>query len=210
MAKGLAASARIVAKLAGGTAVLGMALTIGAAPAMAGICNLTVNKAEYNRSIRKVEMGEASRNFAPGEGFVMCFQATQDGYVSAWDRIPRNGPIERLVPNDNYRGEGVQAAKVSAGENYCFGDGQDGYLLHMDPADGTGRGLVWLVFTPSESDQPKDGNFDTAKKFQDSFQRLGAGSFGIDDDPNADVSGVRQSECEAKSALAYFYKVSLP
>ncbi|MBX2856653.1 MAG: hypothetical protein KTR21_16820 [Rhodobacteraceae bacterium] len=192
------------------TAVAALAAMTATSPALAGICNLTVQGATYDRSAGKVTIAAPSREFAPGDGFVMCFQADEAGYVSAWDRIPRNGPIERLVPNENYSGEGVKAAKVSAGENYCFGDGKDGYLLFMDPADGTGRGLVWLVFTPSEADQPADGSFETAKKFQEGFQRLGAGSFGIDDDPLAEGVVTRETECEGKPALSYLYKVSLP
>ena len=203
------AKAYRLAGAAAAVAAMTAAMTV-TSPALAGICNLTVKKATYDRSAGKVQIAEASRQFAPGEEFVMCFLADQDGYVSAWDRIPRDGPIERLVPNDNYRGEGSNAAKVYAGQNYCFGDGKDGYLLFMDPADGAGRGLVWLVFTPNEADQPADGSFETAKKFQDSFPRIGAGSFGIDDDPLSSGEGAREANCEPKPALAYLYSVSLP
>ena len=122
-----------------------------------------------------------------------------------WDRLPVQGPIERLVPNDNSIPQGARAAKVEKDERRCFGDGTDGYYLFMDPADGLGRGYMWLVFTESEEQQPSNGRYSDSAAFQEGFERVGAGSMSAMAAPSQGSS--RGEACEPRDALRYPYEV---
>lgn len=159
---------------------------------------------EIFHSDRGVIEGAASHSFSPGEQFVVCFQAVEAGYVTLWDRMPLNGEFERLVPNDNFRGEGVRAAKVSAGDKRCFGDGSDGYYLFMDPADGVGRGYMWLLFSKDEAQQTEEGSFASISAFRQGFARVGAGAIAIDQTPIA----AEETGCRPSNLLRYAYEVS--
>lgn len=187
---------RVTAALGG--ALLAMAMS---GHALAGICDLKIYHSD-----RGERSGEASRYFAPADQFVACFRATKDGYVTLWDRMPSSGPIERLAPNDNFTGDGERAVKVSAGDRRCFGDGAEGYLLFMDPADGVGTGFMWLVFTDVEDTQPVDGQYASTGEFQQSFERLGAGSMAAISGGSAAAPATR-GECAPQKALRYPYRV---
>lgn len=178
-----------------------LAAAIGATahgPAMAGMCDFEV----FHSSRGQIE-GEASRSFAPNDQFVVCFRPTEDGYVALWDRMPLTGPFERLVPNVNFRGEGVRAAKVAKDERRCFGDGSDGYYLFMDPGDGTGRGFMWLMFTQTEGEQSTEGSYATSGDLTEKYPRFGAGAMAVDDhDQNT-----RGGDCQPVERLRYPYEV---
>ncbi len=187
-----AATAAIVASTA-----LGAAFWAG--PAFAGVCELVVYRSDEGR-----RGPEADTVFAKLDQFQVCFRATKAGYVTLWDRIPTSGPVERLVPGEFYTGDGTKAARVAAGETRCFGDGSDGYYLQMDPADGDGLGLMWLVFTEDEQNHPELASFDTPNAFAAEYSRFGAGT----------VKATRPAEqaapavCDTpQSSLQYLYRV---
>ncbi|MEO1294022.1 MAG: hypothetical protein AAFV62_14560, partial [Pseudomonadota bacterium] len=153
-----------------------LAVLLGASPAAAELCGLTV----YD-SLRGVQSGEADRAFNKGDQFVVCFTPLEDGFASLWDRIPTNHPVERLVPNVNFKGSGTKAAKVSGGEEHCFGTGTDGYYLVMDPEDGDGRGLMFLIFQTDEAKHPTEDSFESSQKLASGYRRYGAGSIAVDE-----------------------------
>lgn len=147
-----------------------LAAALIAAPAEAGICGFEIFHSDYGQ----IE-GEASQSFAPGEQFVVCFRALESGYVSLWDEIPApGGAMERLAPNVNDRGLGVNASAVAKGARVCFGDGETGYYLFHDPADGEGAGAMRLIFTAREVSQPRAGTFNDVSALGEALGRLGA------------------------------------
>ncbi|MEO1328690.1 MAG: hypothetical protein AAFW46_03435 [Pseudomonadota bacterium] len=148
-----------------------LATTLGAQPALAGMCDVKVFRSQLGE--KRVE---ANGEFKTNEQFQVCFQVTQTGFVTLWDQIPTDGPIERLVPGPYFSGEGSRAAKVVAGAVRCFGDGSDGYYLAMDPDDGVGTGKMWLVFTDAEENHPDETSFNSNEDIAAKFQRFGAGS----------------------------------
>lgn len=163
----------------GARAAAAAALTVAlaASPAAAGICGLQVFGSDFGvqRAAPKDDI------FKKGAQFQICFKVVKDGYVTLWDRIPFEGEtigkVERLVPGAFFEGEGTAAAKVKAGETRCFGDGKNGYYLVMDPQDGVGLGLMWLVYTPTEDDHPTIASFSSPKEFESAWvERYGAGT----------------------------------
>lgn len=194
-------------RCAAGAAALIGALAAPLSEAAAGICDLQIYHSE-----RGERQGAASRSFELSEQFVVCFEVVEDGFVSLWDRMPVTGPFERLAPNVNFNGVGTRAVKVNKGSRPCFGDATEGYLLQMDPADGTGRGFMWLIFSPTEEAQPEGGRFADAATFRNQHARVGAGSIPVDasgPDPNAQDRAADGS-CTPKTTLTYSYFVNRP
>ncbi|MCI4662471.1 MAG: hypothetical protein MRY63_11710 [Neomegalonema sp.] len=144
------------------------------APAGAEICDVKF----YDSHLGKIT-GDADRRWQRGDQFILCFTPTSDGFASLWDRIPSNAPVERLVPNANYRGVGEKAALVAGGQETCFGTGKDGYYLVMDPADGDGFGLMFLIFQEKEDLHPTEASFDTGRRFASRYEALGAGTIAV-------------------------------
>lgn len=183
---------------------LGMAVaaaaSLAASPTLAGICQLAVHHSNLG-----ARGAESDTVFQKEDQFQVCFRATKAGFVTLWDRIPTDGPVERLVPNENFTGEGGKAAKVTAGEMRCFGDGSDGYYLVMDPADGDGLGLMWLVFTDVEEGHPELASFSTPNEFAKEYSRFGAGSIKAS---RPEVQENTDACVDAKSSVQYLYRVS--
>lgn len=197
-----------------GLAIVALAggLAASVQPALAELCDMRVYDATLNAGNQLVQQGEADQLFAVDDFFVVCFYARRDGFVTLWDRMPQDAPVERVVPGPHYTGEGVIAAKVTGGERSCFGTGRDGYYMTMEAKDGVGVGLMWLVFTAKEEDHPTSDTYDSVGQFANSWENsmLGAGSLaaaGADaPDPNT-VPDADLSACRWESSLEYQYRV---
>lgn len=159
--------------------------------------------------------GESDQLFTINEFFVVCFRARSDGYVTLWDRMPQDAPVERVVPGPHYTGVGTVAAQVKGGERTCFGTGRDGYYMTMDAADGVGVGLMWLVFTEDEATHPTADTYDSVDMFSNAWasNALGAGSAPGDGaaapDPNT-VAADDVASCRWERSLEYQYRVRTP
>lgn len=198
--KGRRSARRVAsASFVAGLAAFGV-LGSSAAPALAALCDLKVYRSSFGE--RKAESDTV---FKKEEQFQVCFRATQDGFVTLWDRIPTDGDVERLVPNENYTGPGTKkAAKVEKDVERCFGDGNNGYYLLMDPADGDGLGMMWLVFTEESENHPDIASFSTPKDFAKEYKRFGAGSIPA----KRPEKQTPQSSCAAaETSLIYLYRV---
>lgn len=186
----------------------GLAAAVAATGAVAeesGLCDMKV----YDSS-RGAVAGEAQPTFKSLDQFVVCFRSTADGYVTLWDRMPTDAAVERLVPNANYIDKDAVAAPVTAGEKTCFGTGADGYYLQMDPKDGDGLGLMWLVFTEDADTHPLESSFSSSSQFAASYDRFGAGAIETDrqgaDNAGSIPSGIGGA-CAPKKSLSYSYVV---
>lgn len=184
---------------------LALATALAAGPVAAEVCDLKVYDSQRGKRLQ-----EADTLFEQGEQFMVCFKPLRDGYVSLWDRIPRNGPVERLSPSPKF--EKAKARKVAAGEPQCFGDGSaepgaTGYVLLMEAKDGLGLGRMWLVFSESLEDHPDEKVFDSVSLFRNSYERrFGAGSMGAEPDDRA-AEAPPPSGCASAGSLDYFYRV---
>lgn len=191
-------------KIAAGAAA--MATILAASPAPAEICDLKVYDASRGKRLQ-----EADSVFFKDEQFIVCFKPLKDGYVSLWDRIPRDGPVERLGPSPKF--EKSKAREVVAGRTQCFGDGSaepgaQGYILLMEAKDGYGLGRMWLVFSDKLDDHPGEQVFDSVSMFKNSYERrFGAGSMKAEPDTRADTAPP-PSGCESAGSLDYFYRVT--
>ena len=192
---------RAIGRIAGAAA----AVAIGLAPisAAAEMCDLKV----YDSSFGTVG-DESDTLFARNEQFIICFMPLKDGFVSLWDRIPQDGPVERLAPNEQFQ-PGV-AIPVKANERRCFGDGKDGYYLLMEAKDGVGLGRMWLVYSEDVDNHPDEQSFDSANSFKNVFfeRRFGAGAMAADPGAAArKVEAPKPSGCVAEGSLDYYYRV---
>ncbi|MEL6977224.1 MAG: hypothetical protein AAGM38_00905 [Pseudomonadota bacterium] len=187
---------------------LGLAAALGAAPAAADICNLQVFDAMNGR-----KLGKADKLFIKEEQFVVCVTATKAGYVSLWDRIPFDGPVERLGPSPLF--EEDKARKVAADETVCFGDGQPApngarYLLNMAAEDGVGLGRMWMVYSEAIEIHPDENTFASADLFERNMTRaFGAGAMEPDpgDAARAEDFETDEGACVAEGSLDFFYRV---
>lgn len=184
-------------------ALAGAAMT--AAPASAGLCDLRVFDSRAG-----VRIAPADQKFAPGEQFIVCVQATADGYVTLWDKMPisaagaQGSPVERLIPNVKTQRPGENAAPVRAGQEICFGAHDDAeYELFMDAADGVGLGKMWMVFTETDA-HPDIDAFSSIDQFADSYRRYGAGAIDGDAQP---VEEQDDAGCAPRNVLDYRYVV---
>ncbi len=188
------------------------ALLLAVQPAAAELCDMRVYDGELDANSRLIQKGEADQLFAVDDFFLVCFHARRDGYVTLWDRMPQDAPVERVVPGPHYNGEGTVAAKVDGGDRTCFGTGRDGYYMTMEAKDGIGVGLMWLVFTPDEDGHPTSDTYDSVGQFANSFENsaLGAGPLAASGaetpDPNT-VENADLSTCRWEPSLEYQYRV---
>lgn len=191
----------------GATVVLAaLSALLAAGPAAAEICDLKVYDASRGKRLQ-----ESDTVFAKDQQFIVCFKPLKDGYVSLWDRIPRDAPVERLAPSPKF--EKSKARQVTAGEPQCFGDGSaepgaTGYVLLMEASDGFGLGRMWLVFSEHLEDHPGEQAFDSVSMFKGAYERrFGAGSMKIEPDTRADEAPP-PSGCASAGSLDYFYRVT--
>ena len=166
----------------------------------AQICDLVV----FN-SFGGALKGRAASPFKPGDEYILCFRLTSAGYVSLWDRMPITGSVERIVPNAFVKAEADRrAVRLDPSTRHCFGTGIEGYFLFMDPADGYGNGVMWLMFHNEEELHPTEQSFTTAATFDEGYKYYGAGVSAGDapaekiDDPCA--AGVK--------TLNFYYRVA--
>ncbi|MEO1303961.1 MAG: hypothetical protein AAFV37_03220 [Pseudomonadota bacterium] len=181
--------------------------TLIAQSAMAQICNLEVYKSNSGALLEEVD---ETATFSAGEEYIICFSSGADGYVSLWDRLPINSPVTRLVPNEFQTQSFERAVFVSRTDRHCFGSGEDGYFLHMDPDDGLGVGVMWLLYQRTESLHPDEGSFDSAAKFDQGYVRYGAGAKQAPGFGNADTEkdSERTKSCASNTkTLLYRYRV---
>lgn len=171
-----------------------------AGPAAAGICEISVFDSSFGKVVQ-----EADPVFHKNEQFIICFRPTRPGYVTLWDRMPISAPVERLVPNVNFKGVGEKAARVEVGDLHCFGTGDDGYYLVMEEQDGDGLGLMWLVYTEEEATHPAAASFSSSKDFAASFPR-GHGA-GLDGGFRAETERPQAASCEGELSLSFTYRV---
>lgn len=75
----------------------------------------------------------------------------------------------------------------------------------MDPADGEGRGRMWLVFTPSEERHPTAETYTSASSFAGAYSRLGVADLG--QAQAGDGPDTKGADCEPQRSLEYFYVV---
>lgn len=188
-----------------------LALLASVQPAAAELCDMRVYDASLDANSRLVQQGEADQLFTVDDFFLVCFYARRDGFVTLWDRMPEDAPVERVVPGPHYTGEGTVASRVTGGERTCFGTGRDGYYMTMEARDGVGVGLMWLVFTPEEADHPTADTYDSVNQFANSWTNstLGAGSAAAgaeSPDPNT-VEDADLTACRWEASLEYQYRV---
>lgn len=198
---------------AGAIALLGAlaAAGLGATPAMAKACKLTV----YD-SVNGVQGDRSDAVFEKKEQFIACITAKNAGYVSLWDRIPLDGPIERLGPSPDF--EDDIARQVGAGETVCFGDAKPApnnarYLLNMDPEDGPGNGRLWVVFSETLEDHPTEASLDSIGQFAltDQLETFGAGASPARDGAGGGAAeALDASGCVASGVVEYDYRVNVP
>lgn len=187
------------------------AMMLGSAgDALAKICDMRVYHASNGQQLKEADMV-----FFKNDEFIVCVTAVKDGYISLWDRIPLDGPVERLSPSPKFE-EGKKSRKIAANGRQCFGNGkvEEGdtpYKLLMEAKDGVGVGRMWLVYSESAADHPDVDTFDSQTAFRNTYyeKRFGAGSMSLDKkEGDSDVELGQAKDCtEAKSSLEYFYRV---
>lgn len=178
-----------------------VAVVAGPGGASAQMCDLRV----YDSSFGSVEQ-EADTQFFRNEQFIICFKPLADGYVSLWDQIPEDGPVERLAPNNQFQA-GI-AIPVEANKQRCFGDGSDGYYLLMEAKDGLGLGRMWMVYSETPETHPNEDSLASLDMFRNAYERFGAGAIG--NDPGASArrtSPPQHGACEPENKLEYYYRV---
>lgn len=185
-----------------------LVMAIGAGPAAAEICNMQVFDS-VNGELKQ----KADTQFLKEDQFVVCVTAAKAGFVSLWDRIPSDGPVERLGPSPHF--EDDTAREVAAGQTVCFGDGKPApngarYLLNMDPNDGDGLGVMWIVYSDTLEDHPGDTSFNSIGEFAMSVDRaFGAGARDVD--PAAATEATLrpsvEGECVTSGHLNFVYRV---
>lgn len=186
-------------------ALLALGAAVVSGPAAAEICGLKV----YD-SVNAERIGEADSVFRQGDEFIVCFTPLKDGYVSLWDRIPADAPVERLGPSQVFE-KNHKARKVAAGETQCFGDGSaepgsTRYKLVMEAKDGLGLGRMWLVYSEALDAHPDQAAFDSVFMFKDSYERrFGAGA--IDAGPEDGGARPDPTGCTAAGSLEFDYRV---
>ncbi|MCI4664891.1 MAG: DUF4384 domain-containing protein [Neomegalonema sp.] len=184
-----------------GGAIALIAATMLGAHVSAEICDVAV----YD-SLGGKRLKPADTVFNAGEEFILCVAVRADGYVSLWDRMPKDGPVERLAPGPYSKNPKARAVAAKAGETLCFGDGTDGYLLRMDPADGTGLGRMWLVYSSTLASHPKEDVFKSIDIFRDAYYAATFGAGAMEDEAAGRKGATAQ--CVAKGALNYYYRVT--
>ena len=108
-----------------------------------------------------------------GDRVVICFSAEDDGYVTVWSSDAAGGAPARIYPNEYAAAtRNERAARVSAGEEVCIGDGGGFRLQVMEPL---GEAEVYMHFTRDASQQ-----FD-----EDAFPQIRATRGGSDGQPYA-------------------------
>lgn len=100
-----------------------------------------------------------------GERVVVCFESSEDGYVTVWSRGAEGGVPARIYPNE-YMAETADAvaAPVAAGAETCLGE-NSGFRLEVGPPAGMAE--VYLHYTRDESEQFDETAFPQIRSTRD-------------------------------------------